>query len=104
MSKFAASIPSYVHVSHGDEDTIRDQGIQKIIEFDGTMSDLIQKVKDMILIKNVETIVFNEELHITWEEDSNYLEYDPELSKGEPFVITLIISNFYKEASINELV
>ena len=77
---------------------------EKIIEFDGSMFDLTQKVKNMLLIKNIETVVFNDELHIIWEEDNNGIEYDIELSKGEPFIITLILSNFYKEASINELV
>lgn len=105
MSNFAVSVPSYLHVSHGDEDIIKDSLIGgKIIEFDGSMFDLIQKVKNMLLIKNIETIVFNDELHIIWEEDNNGIEYDTELSKGEPFIITLILSNFYKEASINELV
>lgn len=101
MSNFAVSIPSYLHVSHGDEDIIKDSLMGgKIIEFDGSMFDLTQKVKNMLLIKNIETVVFNDELHIIWEEDNN----DIELSKGEPFIITLILSNFYKEASINELV
>lgn len=104
MSKFAVSIPSYLHVSHGNEDFIKDLNITNFIEFDGTMSDLIQKIKDIFLVKNIETIVFNDELHITWEEDNNNLEYDPELSKGEPFIITLVLSNLYKEASINELI
>lgn len=105
MSNFAVSIPSYIHVSYGDEDTIKDFSMGgKIIEFDGSMFDLIQKIKNMLLIKNIETIVFNNELHIIWEEDDNNLEYDPELSKGEPFILTLILSNFYKETSINELV
>lgn len=91
-------------MSHGDEDTIKDFSMGgKIIEFDGSMFDLIQKIKNILLIKNIETIVFNNELHIIWEEDDN-LEYDPELSKGEPFILTLILSNFYKETSINELV
>lgn len=105
MSNFAVSIPSYIYVSHGDEDTIRDFSMGgKIIEFDGSMFDLIQKIKNMLLIKNIETIVFDNELNIIWEEDDNNLEYDPELSKGEPFILTLILSNFYKETSINELV
>lgn len=105
MSNFAVSIPFYIHVSHGDKDTIKDFSMGgKIIEFDGSMFDLIQKIKNMLLIKNIETIVFNNELHIIWEEDDNNLEYDPELSKGEPFILTLILSNFYKETSINELV
>lgn len=105
MSNFAVSIPSYLHVSHGDEDIIKDSLMGgKIIEFDGSMFDLTQKVKNMLLIKNIETVVFNDELHIIWEEDNNGIEYDIELSKGEPFIITLILSNFYKEASINELV
>jgi hypothetical protein len=104
MSNFAVSIPSYLHVSHGDEDTIKDCLIGgKIIEFDGSMFDLTQKVKNMLLIKNIETVVFNDELHIIWEEDNNGIEYDIELSKGEPFIITLILSNFYKEASINDI-
>lgn len=68
------------------------------------MFDLIQKVKNMLLIKNIETIVFNDELYIIWEEDNNGIEYDTELSKGELFIITLVFSNFYKEASINELI
>lgn len=105
MSNFAVSVPFYVHISHGNEDTIKDCLIGgKIIEFDGSMFDLIQKVKNMLLIKNIETVVFNDELHIIWEEDNNGIEYDTELSKGEPFIITLVLSNFYKEASINELV
>lgn len=105
MSNFAVSVPSYLHVSHGDEDIIKDSLIGgKIIEFDGSMFDLIQKVKNMLLIKNIETIVFNDELHIIWEEDNNGIEYDTELSKGEPFIITLVLSNFYKEASINDLI
>ena len=105
MSNFAVSIPSYLHVSHGNEDIIKDSLMGgKIIEFDGSMFDLTQKVKNMLLIKNIETVVFNDELHIIWEEDNNGIEYDIELSKGEPFIITLILSNFYKEASINELV
>lgn len=105
MSNFAVSIPSYIYVSHGDEDTIKDFSMGgKIIEFDGSMFDLIQKIKNMLLIKNIETIVFDNELNITWEEDDNNLEYDPELSKGEPFILTLILSNFYKKTSINELV
>lgn len=105
MSNFAVSIPSYLHVSHGDEDIIKDFFMGgKIIEFDGSMFDLTQKVKNMLFIKNIETVVFNDELYISWEEDNDGIEYDIELSKGEPFIITLILSNFYKEASINELV
>lgn len=50
----------------------------KIIEFDGSMFDLTQKVKNMLLIKNIETVVFNDELHIIWEEDNNGIEYDIE--------------------------
>lgn len=105
MSNFAVSIPFYIHVSYGDEDTIKDFSMGgKIIEFDGSMFDLIQKIKNILFIKNIETIVFNNELHIVWKEDNNNLEYDPELSKGEPFILTLVLPNFYKEISINELV
>lgn len=58
MSNFAVSIPSYLHVSHGDEDIIKDSLMGgKIIEFDGSMFDLTQKVKNMLLIKNIETVV-----------------------------------------------
>mgnify|MGYP000251359562 CR=1 FL=1 len=109
MSNFAVSIPSYLHVSHGDEDIIKDSFMggrghrpqPGLPEFHDRRT---QKVKNMLLIKNIETVVFNDELHIIWEEDNNGIEYDIELSKGEPFIITLILSNFYKEASINELV
>ena len=47
MSNFAVSVPFYLHVSHGNEDTIKDCLIGgKIIEFDGSMFDLTQKVKN----------------------------------------------------------
>ena len=66
MSNFAVSVPFYLHISHGNEDTIKDCLIGgKIIEFDGSMFDLIQKVKNMLLIKNIETVVFNDELHMS---------------------------------------